>query len=151
MRFLKFAALATRHACDNGLTVCRSKVERIFFRRLTERLLEPDVVHHALRRVADEVAKLSGDVADMVARKTSELTAARKRLANLVDFVAHGRVSDSVAVSAAIQEAEGRVSRLQADLDALRREDDAGFELPSEEWVAERVSSFRQRSGWRNG
>ena len=60
---------ATRRVCDNRLTVCRAKVERIFLRALRDKLLEPGAIRHALRRVADEVVRLTGDVADMVGRK----------------------------------------------------------------------------------
>ena len=134
---------ATRRVCDNRLTVCRSKLERIFFRALSTRLLEPGVVRYALRRVADEVAKLSGDVADMVRRKTSELADARKRLHNFVDFVAKGGATDSPTLSAAIVEAEARAARLQAELEALRRDHGSRFRVPSEEWVSQQVAPLQ--------
>ena len=98
---------AVRRVCDNRLTVRRSKLERLLLAALCDRLLEPGVVSYALRRVADEIAKLSGEVAGMFDRKQAELVAARKRLANLVEFVACGKVSDSSAVAGAIAEVPG--------------------------------------------
>ena len=135
---------AKRRVCDNHLTVCRSKVERIFLRALRDRLLEPGVVSYALRRVADEVARLAADVPEMLGRKQAELTEVRKRLNQLVDFVARGEASDSRAVGAAIAEAEARVSRLDLEVAALSRSDGPLFELPSETWIAERVAALQE-------
>ena len=137
-------AAAARRVCDNRLTVCRAKAERIFFRELRARLLEPGVVRHALRRVADEIAKLRGDAAGMVRRKTAELAAARKRLQHFLDFVGRGGAADIAAVSAAIVEAEARVSRLKRELDAIRCDDGPVFQVPSEKWLAEQVGALHQ-------
>ena len=134
---------AVRRVCDNRLTVRRSKLERLLLATLCDRLLEPGVVSYALRRVADEIAKLSGEVAGMSDRKQAELVAARKRLANLVEFVACGKVSDSSAVAGAIAEAESRVSHLQAEAEALRNTDGPAFEVPSETWIVERVAELQ--------
>ena len=137
-------AAATRRVCHNRLTVCRSKVERIFLGALRDRLLEPGAIRYALRRVADEVARLTGDVADLLGRKQAELADARKRLNNLVDFVSRGEASDSPTLATAIAETEARVSRLQVEVDALRRDDGPAFTLPSEAWVAERVGALQE-------
>lgn len=132
-----------RAVCDNRLTVRRSKLERLLLGGLCDRLLEPGVVSYALRRVADEITKLSGEVAGMSGRKQAELDAARKRLENLVEFVACGKVSDSFAIAGAIAEAESRVSRLQVEADALRNTDGPAFEVPSETWIVERVAELQ--------
>ena len=134
---------AVRAVCDNRLTVRRSKLERLLLGGLCDRLLEPGVVSYALRRVADEITKLSGEVAGMSGRKQAELDAARKRLANLVEFVACGKVSDSSAVADAIAQAESRVSRLQVEADALRNTDGPAFVVPSEKWIVERVAELQ--------
>ena len=128
---------AARRVCDNRLMVSRRKLERIFLRDLRDRLLDPAVIHYALGRLADEAAKLHGNVADIRSRKVAELSAARGELNNLVDFVRRGHASDSVA--AEIAKVESRVSRLQAQLDALPADDGPVLPIPSEEWIAERV------------
>ena len=137
-------AAAKRRACDNRLMLSRAKAERIFLRALRDRLLEPGAVRYALRRVADEIAKLSGDVADAVRRKKAELADARKRLNNLVDFVSCGHVSDSAALASAIAAAEARASRLQVEVDALGRTGDPVFSPPSEEWIVEQVGALQR-------
>ena len=135
---------ATRHACNNRLTVCRAKAERIFLGALRDRLLDPAAIRYALLRVSAEVEKLSGDVADTLGRKQTELDEARKRLNNLVEFVTRGEASDSAAIAAAITAAEVRVSRLGAEVDALRTNDGPVFPVPSEEWIAERVGALQE-------
>ena len=79
-----------------------SKLERIFLRGLSDRLLDPAAIRHALRCVADEVAKLHGDVADIRRRKKAELTVARKEFKNLVALIRRGRGSDAVAAEIAV-------------------------------------------------
>ena len=59
-------------------TVCRSKVERILLGALRDRLLQPDALRHALGRVADEIARLAGQVTEVRARKQAELAKAGK-------------------------------------------------------------------------
>ena len=132
---------AKRCVCDNRLTVCRSKLERIFLRALRDRLLDPGAIRHALRRVADELAKLHRDVPDIRRRKKAELALARKELKNLLAFVRSGRGSDAVA--AEIAEAEPRVVRLQVELDALPVGGGSAFVIPPEDWIAERVAELQ--------
>ena len=79
-----------------------SKLERIFLRGLSDLLLDPAAIRHALRCVADEVAKLHGDVADIRRRKKAELTVARKEFKNLVALIRRGRGSDAVAAEIAV-------------------------------------------------
>ena len=136
-------AAATRRVCDNRLTVCRSKVERIFFAALRDRFLQPAVLRYALGRVAQEIERISGDARDSLAGKQAELNQATKRLARLVDFVASGHASDSPALGAAITQAEARVSCLQTDVEAMDRADGPVFELPSEAWLRARVGSLQ--------
>ena len=128
---------AARRVCDNRLMVSRRKLERIFLRELRCRLLDPAVIHYALTRLADEVAKLHGSVSDLRSRKQAELSAARGELNNLLAFVRRGHASDSVA--AEIAKVEARVSRFEVELDALPADDAPSLPIPSEEWIAERV------------
>ena len=134
---------AVRSVCENGLTVKRSKVERILLAAVGDRLLEPGTVRHALRRVGDELAKLSGDVADMCGRKEAELADAQKRVDHLVEFVALGKAFQSEAVAKKLAGAEDRAARLQAELDALRSRTGPAFAVPTEEWIAERVAKLQ--------
>ena len=78
---------ARRSACENRLTLCRSKLERIFLSALRDRLLDPAAIRYAFQRVAAEVAQVHGDVADIRSRKQAELCSARRELNNLVAFV----------------------------------------------------------------
>ena len=121
-----------RRVCDNRLTVRRRKAERIFFAALTDRLLEPGVVRYALKRVADELKRLAGDVSARVAGKEAELAKARQRLDRLVELVAEGHAADSGAIGRAIAQEETRISTLEPEIAALRRGDDRPFAVPSE-------------------
>ena len=134
---------AARRVCENRLTVSRSKLERIFLRALRDRLLAPAVIRYALRRVADEVVNLHGDVADIRSRKKAELAAARNELGNLVAFVRRGQISDSAALAAAIAQVEPRVLRLQVEFDALPVDGGSAFPVPPEKWIAERVAELQ--------
>ncbi len=135
---------ARRRICDNRLTVRRRKVERIFFAALTERLLEPGVVRYALKRVADELKRLAGEVSVRLAGKEAELAKARQRLDRLVALVAEGHAADSGAVGRAIAQEETRVSTLEPEIAALRRGDDRPFEVPSEDWLIAQVRSLQK-------
>ena len=134
---------ARRSACDNRLTLSRSKLERIFLRALRDRLLDPAAIRYALQRVAAEVAQVHGDVADIRSRKQAELSPARRELNNLVAFVRGGQVSDSAVLAAEIAKSESRVSRLQAELDALPAAGGPALPVPSEAWIAERVGELQ--------
>ena len=101
-----------RHACDNRLTVPRSRVETIFLGAVRDRLLEPGAVDYVLRRVSAEIRKLSGHVADERAGKQAELAQVQKRLDRLVEAVASGGLSGSTSLAAAITQAEARMSSL---------------------------------------
>ena len=83
-------------------------------RGLSDRLLDPAAIRHALRCAADEVAKLHGDVADIRRRKKAELAVARKEFKNLVAFIRRGRGSDAVAAEIAV-EALAKITSLGAD------------------------------------
>ena len=134
---------ARRSVCDNRLTIRRSKLERIFLCALRDRLLDPVIIRYALQRVADEVATLHGDVADVRGRKQTELVQARTELNRFVDFIRRGQVSDSAVLAAELVVVERRVSRLQVEVDALRDGDGSVISVPSEEWIAARVAELQ--------
>ena len=135
---------ARRCLCDNRLTVCRSLVERVFLAALRARLLEPGVVRYALGRVAAEVARLSGDVADLRRAKQAELAEARRRLERILEFIATGQGAGSDALGAQLVVAERRVTQLDVELAALQGRDGPVLAVPSEEWVVERVTALQQ-------
>ena len=135
---------ARRCLCDNRLTVCRSLVERVFLAGLRARLLEPGVVRYALGRVAAEVARLSGDVADLRRAKQAELAEARRRLERILEFIATGQGAGSDALGAQLAVAERRVTQLDVELAALQGRDGPVLAVPSEEWVVERVRALQQ-------
>ena len=102
------------------------------------------MVRYALDRVAAEVARLSGDVAELRRAKQAELGDARRRLERILEFIATGQGGESEALGAQLAVAETRVSQLGLELAALQGRDGPVFPVPSEAWVLERVTALQQ-------
>ena len=65
-----------------------------------------------------------------------------KRLANLVEFVAEGKAS--AALRRAIEEAEEQIERIEREKAELRTLAAGAPELPSIDWIADRLESLRE-------
>ena len=94
----------------------------------------------SLPRLPDWPATSTG----WVSRKQAELEEARKRLGNLIDFVARGEAPGSLSLGAAITERECCVSRIDLELADIRRSDAPAFPLPSAAWIAECVGALQE-------
>ena len=72
-----------------------------------------------LQRVEHEIAKLRSDLPDALRLKEAELAAEERRLADFVDFIGEGPVSQALAK--ALVETERCVDQLAEDVEAPRR------------------------------
>ena len=132
---------ATKGACDNTLLVRRTLVEKIILAALQARLAAAEAIDYTLRRVEEEIGKLSAHIPETLRLKETELNAEERRLANFVDFIGEGRGSRTLAQ--ALLDTERKVHALKEELEGLRRSRNKIFQAPPREWVEERLTQLK--------
>ncbi|MDQ6803494.1 MAG: hypothetical protein M3065_00700 [Actinomycetota bacterium] len=128
---------ATKGACENKTLVRRTLAEKVILEAVKDEIADPEHVTYVLRRVEEEIAKLRSELPDTLKLKETELSAEQRRLANFVDFIGEGRVSQALAK--ALVETERRVETLGAEVDALRRSREKVFQR--RRWSGSRTDS----------
>ncbi len=132
---------ATRGACDNRLLVRKNLAERVMLSAVRDKISCPEAFTYLLKRVEEEVEKLSKDVPETVRLKECELDAEKRCIHNFVEFVAEGR--SSRALAEALAESERKVDELKVDVEALRKSRDAVFQAPPLAWIEERIATLQ--------
>jgi site-specific DNA recombinase len=133
---------AARGRCENRLLVRRTLAERVVVGAVEERLSEPEVLQDILRRVETEVLRLYADVPQTITLKESELKAAERKLANLIEFIGEGRGSKALAL--AVVATEKKADQLREEIDDMKRSRDAVFQAPPLAWIEHRVGQLKQ-------
>ena len=117
--------------------------ERIILAAVAERLRRPEALRHVFERAEAEIRRPCTSVPEMLASKVAQLDEVQRRLARFIDFIAHGKVTDSHALADAVTKTETSVDVLTEEVAALRRSRASVFRVPSLEWIEKRVSALR--------
>ena len=104
-----------------------------------------------LRRVEQEARSVYSEIPALLCVKTKELRAAKRRQANLVDFVGEDEDEDKdkdkgngmKAVRVELAELEPRIERLEKQLEGLHGASDKVIRAPSLSWLRKRLKEFR--------
>ena len=94
-----------------------------------------------LRRVEEEAKSVYSEIPAALRVKTTELRAAQRRQANLVEYVADGE--GTKAVRAELAKLEPRVEGLEKQLAGLRRASGKMLRAPSLGWLRKRLKKCR--------
>ena len=136
-----YGCVAARlRGCDNRVRVRRDLAEKIIVNALQERLADPRAISYVFEQLQQEVAKLSSHVPELIRRKREQLGHERRRLDNLIAFIADGR--HSVAVRESLEQTEHKVSLLDAEIAELTRSS-RGFRVPSLGMIKRRCANLR--------
>ena len=136
-----YGCLAARsRGCHNKVRVNRHLAERIILGDVQRRLSDPAAIRYLFEQMEQVLAQLNSDVPEKIRSKMAQLGAERRRLDNLVDFVAEGRVSPGIRERLA--QTEQKVSVLEAQIAELNRSP-REFRLPSLGWVKARCIELR--------
>ncbi len=133
---------ATKRKCENRLLVRRTLAERIILAAVREKLACSENLTYVLRRVEEEVAKASSEAPETIRLKEAGLELEGRRVANFVEFIGEGR--GSRALADALLAAEQKRDALTAELELLRRSQDARPSVPPLVWVQERVEVLQK-------
>ena len=117
-------------------------VEKVVINEVRRLISSPEQIRYVLEKVESEIANLYSDIPDSIRLKEAELRAEEKRLANYINFI--GESNTSRTLNEALLENEKKVDALQAEIDGMRQMRDKIFQAPSIEWIAERISQFRE-------
>jgi hypothetical protein len=99
-------------------------------------------VHYVLEWVALEVKRLHVHLPEKVNLARAALAAEERRVVNYIAFIGEGK--GTRALTEALQQAEHKVDALRGELQVLTATVDAAFQVPSLEWVAERLSGLQK-------
>lgn len=133
---------AVRGKCENRLLVRRTLAERIILGAVRDALASAENIAYVFKRVQQEVEKASAESPEVIRLKAAELDAEDRRIANFVEFVAEGRGSRTLAE--ALLASERKRDDLKADLELLRKAQNAVQTLPPRIWIEERVSTLQE-------
>lgn len=133
---------ATRQKCENRLLVRRTLAERIILAAVREKLASPENLAYVLKRVKDEVAEASSQAPETIRLKAADLESEERRVANFVEFIGEGR--GSRALADALVASEARRDELRAELELLRRSQEAVSSVPPLIWIQERVAVLQE-------
>jgi len=133
---------AAKGQCQNRLYVRRTLAERIILAAVRERLGSAENLSYVLKRVEEEVAKASSETPESIRLKESELEGEERRVANFVEFIGDGRGSQALAE--ALLASERRRNELRAELELLRRSQEAVSSVPPLVWIQERVAVLQE-------
>lgn len=133
---------ATRRKCENRLLVRRTLAERIILAAIREKLALKDNLAYVLKRVGDELAKANAEAPESIRLKEADLEGEERRVANFVQFIGEGR--GSRALADALLASEQRRDGLKAELELLKRGQEAVAGLPPLVWIEERVSVLQE-------
>lgn len=137
-----YGCLAARNrACSNRVKVRRSLAEKIILAAVQERLADPAAIHYVFCELKTAVAKLDGDVPELIRRKKAQLGVERRRRDNLVDFVAEGR--ESAGIGERLAQTEQKLALLEAQIAELTRSVGRIW-VPSLKWVEKRCAQLRE-------
>ena len=137
-----WCANARKNSCGNKVIVRRSLVEKVVINEIRRLISSPEQIRYVLEKFESEIANLYSDIPDSICQKEAELRAEEKRLANYINFI--GESNTSRTLNEALLESEKKVDALQAEIDGMRQMRDKIFQAPSIEWIAERISQFRE-------
>ena len=132
---------ARNRGCDNRVMLRRIVAEKIIVEAVQKHLADPRAIRYVFERLEQEVAELFSDVPDTIRRKKAQLGDERRRLGNLVDFIAEGRHSSTVRDRLA--QTEAKVSDLESQVEALSR-GSRGFHVPSVRSIEQRCANLRE-------
>jgi hypothetical protein len=134
--------LVAKSGCDNRLLVRRTLAERVILSTLRDRLLSAENVDYVLRRVEQEVARLTADVPETLRLKQAELAAEKRKIGNFIEFIGEGR--GSRALAEALGAAEHRAEQLRGDIEVLEQSQANVFQKPHRVWIEERLCRVQQ-------
>ncbi len=136
-----YGCVAARvRGCENRVRVRRDLAEKIIVNALQERLADPRAIRYVFEQLQEEIARLSADVPDLIRRRKEQLGRERRRLDNLVNFIADGRAS--AAVRDGLEKTEQTVSLLKAQVAELTRTS-SGFRVPFLRTIEQRCKNLR--------
>jgi len=128
--------------CANRLLVRRTLAERIILAAVREKLASAENLAYVLQRVEREVAKAASETPENMRLKEAELEGEERRVANFVQFIGDGRGSQALAE--ALIASERRRDELRAELELLKRSQEAVSSIPPLVWVQERVMALQE-------
>ena len=136
-----YGCVAARvRGCANRLRVRRDLAEKIIVNALQKRLADPLAIRYVFEKLEQEVARLSAHVPELIRRKSEQLGEERRRLDNLIHFIADGR--RSVAVEERLAQTEHNVSLIDAQIAELIR-GSRGFRVPPLGLIKRRCLNLR--------
>jgi len=133
---------ATRRKCENRLLVRRTLAERIILAALRERLGSEENLSYVLKRVESEVSKACAEAPETIRLKEADLESEERRVANFVEFIGEGR--GSRALAEALLASELRRDELKAEMELMRRGQEAVSSVPPLAWIRERVAVLQE-------
>ena len=133
---------AAKNACDNRILVRRSLAERVILAAVRERLASSENLAYVLQRVKEEIARTTSTAPETLRLKQAECEQEERRLGNFVEFVADGRGSRTLGQ--ALVSSERKVDELRAELEVLRRSQEAILEPPPLIWLEERIARVQE-------
>ena len=133
---------AVRGKCENRLLVRRTLAERIILAAVRDALVSAENIAYVFKRVQQEVVKASAESPEVIRLKAAELEAEDRRIANFVEFVAEGRGSRTLAE--ALLASERKRDDLKAELELLRKAQNAVHSVPPRVWIEESVATLQE-------
>ncbi len=133
---------ATRRKCENRLLVRRTLAERITLAAIREKLALRENLAYVMKRVEEELSKANSAAPESIRLKEADLEGEERRVANFVQFIGEGR--GSRALADALLASEQRCDELKAELELLKRGQEAVSSLPPLVWIEKRVAVLQE-------
>ena len=128
--------------CTNRLKVRRNQVESQILASVQDFIATPENCMKVLRRIQDELGQVNERELQELASRRRDLTSQRKRLDNLIGFVAEGRGTQ--ALGAAIESHERTIQRLESEIELTEARTTERMKPPPKAWVADRLENLRE-------
>ena len=132
---------AAKNACDNRIMVRRSLAERVILAAVRDKLASRENLSYVLERVKEEIAKATATAPETLKLKEAEF---ERRIAGSGTSSSSWRGAGSKTLAQALLATERKVDELRAELEVLRRSQEAVLEPPPLVWLEERIARFQE-------